>query len=490
MAGPTPSPPLREILFAVLDTETTGWSPAGGGLTEIAAARFQGGDCLGTYQTLVDPGTAIPPFITDLTGITGEALRGAPPVSAVLPSLLEFLGPAVLVGHNLPFDLSFLDAALVGSDRPPLAPSTVDTLTLARRLLAGEVPDCRLGTLAAVLRLDHRPSHRALDDVLATADLLHLLIERASAYGVEDLADLQDLPRLLGHRQSAKLELTAGLPREPGIYWFEGRGGEVLLVGRAGDIRARTRSWFVRRPGVRLGGLLDETTAVGHLRCAGPLEAAVAEIRLVDRLRPRYNRRLRAWDRWAYLVPSSGTRPGMVATRRPPSGAGPVLGPFGSLGEARGSARALEGLLPDPRERLAALAGARSGLEEERLRDLLGEGGSATVPLARVVDRHRREEALREGGRLVLEARSGERLVFEGGRLVIGGLGEAPGGPARARIDPGAGPVGPLTAGEASELDLLATWLDGEERGGAIRVVEGELDWPCGERRPAARAET
>ena len=135
----------------------------------------------------------MPPLITLLTGITDDMVHGAPPVSTVLPAFLEFVRGAVVVGHNVSFDLAFLDAALAESDRARLTNTTVDTLALARRLLVPDVPNCRLRTLAAILDLEHRPSHRALDDVLATADLLHRLIERATGYGVFVLGDLVEL---------------------------------------------------------------------------------------------------------------------------------------------------------------------------------------------------------------------------------------------------------------------------------------------------------
>ncbi|HEX6420003.1 MAG TPA: exonuclease domain-containing protein, partial [Acidimicrobiales bacterium] len=171
--------PLHAVTFCVLDLETTGGSPGDCAITEIGAARYRGGERLGTFQTLVDPGAPIAPAITALTGITDALVRAAPPLGAVLPALLEFVGGAVLVGHNLRFDVSFLDVALTADERGAVGLHRVDTVALARRLVADEVPDCRLGTLADHLRLGHRPTHRALDDALATADLLHALLERA-----------------------------------------------------------------------------------------------------------------------------------------------------------------------------------------------------------------------------------------------------------------------------------------------------------------------
>jgi DNA polymerase-3 subunit epsilon len=237
--------PLHEVTFCVVDLETTGASAAVCDITEVGAARFRGGECLGTFQTLVNPAAPLDPAVRALTGITDAMLRPAPPVSAVLPTLAEFVGGSVLVGHNLRFDVSFLDAALTAGDRSPVGLRTVDTVALARRLVRDEVPDCRLGTLAHHLGLDHVPTHRALDDVLATADLLHLLLERAATFGVTVLDDLLQLPRLAAHPHAGKLRLTNRLPRAPGVYVLRDGQGEALHVGRADDdLRRRVRSLF------------------------------------------------------------------------------------------------------------------------------------------------------------------------------------------------------------------------------------------------------
>ena len=188
---------LYDVTFAVVDVETTGGGPETGGLTEVGAAKFRGGECLGTFATLVDAQAAIPPFITELTGITDEMVRAAPPLPGALSFFVEFVGPSVLVGHNVDFDLGFINAALERLERPALRNTVVDTLTLARRLAGPEIPNCRLATLAAAMRLEHRPAHRALDDVMATADLLHRLIEDATGYGVFRLGELVALDRTL-----------------------------------------------------------------------------------------------------------------------------------------------------------------------------------------------------------------------------------------------------------------------------------------------------
>ena len=293
--------PLHAVTFCIIDLETTGGNRNEDRITEIGAVKVRGGECLGTFQTLVNPGRAIPPTITMLTGLTDVLVAAAPRVEGVLGPLLDFVGDAVIVGHNIGFDLAFLRAACARDGRPPLSGTVIDTVALARRLVRDEVPDCRLGTLATRLRLAHRPTHRALDDALATTDLLHLLIERAAGLGVMGLDDLVALAKLAGHPQAGKLKMTADLPRRPGVYMFRGLRDEVLYVGKATNLRQRVRSYFGSDDRRKIGPMLRETHAVTHLELPDPLTAEVIEGRLIARLLPRYNRSGTRADRYCYI---------------------------------------------------------------------------------------------------------------------------------------------------------------------------------------------
>ena len=108
---------LRETTFVVVDLETTGGRARPGAdgtadaITEIGAVKIRGGEVLGEFATLIDPGRDIPPKVVELTGITSAMVRDAPPISAVLPMFLEFAHGAVLVAHNAGFEIGFLRAA-------------------------------------------------------------------------------------------------------------------------------------------------------------------------------------------------------------------------------------------------------------------------------------------------------------------------------------------------------------------------------------------
>lgn len=287
------STPLFDVTFCVLDLETTGGSPRDCEITEIGAVKYHHGDLVGTYQTLVDPGTSIPPSITVLTGITQAMVIEAPRIEEALPSFLEFIGDSVIVGHNVRFDMSFLNAAAVRLGYGQLPQQTVDTAGLARRLIRSDVRNLKLQTLAAHFRSPTTPNHRALEDARATAHVLHGLLERAGTIGVTNLDDLIQLPKAKGSAHYSKISLTEDLPRQPGVYIFKDREGQPVYIGKATNLRARVRQYFYGDKRRTIGNLMRELHSVEHQVCATPLEAEIAELRLIHAHRPRYNRKSR-----------------------------------------------------------------------------------------------------------------------------------------------------------------------------------------------------
>src|SRR5581483_3854396 len=456
--------PLSDVTFVVVDLETTGTVPGRSRIIEVAAAKYRGGECLGTFQTLVNPECGLPPFIVALTGITEALVVPAPTIGEVLPALLEFIGGAVLVGHNLRFDTSFLDADLVASGRPRLANRRVDTLTLARRLVRDEVADCRLATLAAWFRTATAPTHRALDDVQATAGVLHGLFERAAAFGVLALDDLLSLPS--SPLALRKLPLLVGLPRAPGVYVFRAADGRAVHVGRAADVRNRVRSLFLAGGRRRVARLLRETVAVEYLPCAHPLEAAIGELRLHHAHRPSFDGRPRRWKSCAYLKCTAGRWPRLAVVHTVRADGGLYLGPFPGAAPARFVRSAVEAALPVRR--------GGAGVAEAVRRGLSGEGDLLLGPLAVRVDRLtaagragdaafaaeqlralsgalRRQavlDGLRAAGRLVLDV-GGHVVDLDRGRLVAVDRSPAPSS------------APPATAGRAEADEILAVgrWL-------------------------------
>ena len=191
---------LAETTFVVLDLETSGAAPStGAGITEIGALKVRGGAIIGQFQSFVNPGHALPEFITSLTGITDAMLYDAPEIDQILPTFFEFLGShheTVLVAHNAPFDIGFLKAAAISTDFQWPDYIVVDTVRIARSALGrDEVRDCKLSTLAEFFGASIEPNHRALDDARATVDVLHGIFERLGSFGVSTLGELTTFKR-------------------------------------------------------------------------------------------------------------------------------------------------------------------------------------------------------------------------------------------------------------------------------------------------------
>ncbi|HEU5159888.1 MAG TPA: DEDD exonuclease domain-containing protein [Streptosporangiaceae bacterium] len=345
----TESQALVDVTFVVVDLETTGGSPAESAITEVGAVKVRGGERLGEFATLVDPGSPIPPFITVLTGITQQMVLAAPAIETVLPSFLEFARGCVLVAHNAPFDVGFLRSACAAQGYPWPAFSVVDTADLARRVLTrDEVPDCRLATLARFFRSTTQPRHRALADARATVDVLHGLIERVGSFGVFSLPELMTFAKTPSPEQQRKRHLADDMPSAPGVYMFEDARGEILYVGKSGDLRTRVRSYFTaaetRR---RVREMIGIAERVRPIVCATGLEAEVRELRLIAEHKPRYNRRSRFPERALWLkLTTNEPFPRLSLVRECRADGAAYLGPFSNARQAEAARAALHEAVP------------------------------------------------------------------------------------------------------------------------------------------------
>jgi DNA polymerase III subunit epsilon len=322
--------PLFDTTFVVLDLETTGLRPGLDRITEVGAVKVRGGEVLGELRTFVHPGCAIPPAISAVTGITDAMVRDAPRIGTVLPTVLDFLGGAVLVAHNARFDVAFLRAAATAHGAGAFDPVVVDTAQLARRLVRDEVRDCRLGTLARHFRSTTRPDHRALTDARATVDVLHGLLERAGTLGATTLEDLRDLARSTSERAFRRIGLVDGAPSSPGVYRFLDARGEVLYVGKATDLRSRLRTYFGQDPRRRIADLVRETARVTWQPTATVLEAEVLELRAIHAHRPRYNRRSRRPEAAVHVAVTAEAFPRLSVVGAPGRAHRRTVGPVAS----------------------------------------------------------------------------------------------------------------------------------------------------------------
>ena len=172
--------------IVMLDFETTGLSPAmGDRITEVAALRIVGGKVAERYVSLINCNVRIPSFITSLTGISQAMVDTAPPVSRVLPELLDFIGGDALSAHNASFDEKFLVAESARLGLAPAHQGLVCSLKLSRRVFPG-LASYKLGQLSGQLGIRFRSAaHRAESDAEVAAEvLIHIGRHIGSSYGL------------------------------------------------------------------------------------------------------------------------------------------------------------------------------------------------------------------------------------------------------------------------------------------------------------------
>jgi DNA polymerase-3 subunit epsilon len=353
--------PLESARFVVVDLETTGLRPGQSRICEIGAVRVDGLVPAGTFETLVDPGEPLPRLVVSLTGIVDADLAGAPGPAEAVRRFLAFAGDSVLVAHNARFDLAFLDREVERLTGRRVAAPVVDTVGLARRLLAGRVSRASLASLSHFFGTSARPCHRALPDAQATAEVLIALLGLAQERGAQTIADLCRLAAPRTRRIYDKRSLAFGAPSRPGVYLFRGAGDQVLYVGRARELRARLRSYFRtdrQRPAVEAA--IAAVERIEWRVLGSELEAGLEELRLLRELRPPANARGSRPDRYLYLKPKGES---YSVTSEPTD-----LGPIRSRRRAELAARALAGATPG--ELALLTAGGPLPRLRAKLRDL------------------------------------------------------------------------------------------------------------------------
>ncbi len=181
---------IESTEYTVVDIETTGLSKNRHAITEIAAVKFLDGKVVGEFQSLVNPETHIPSFITRLTGIDDSMVADAPTIDKVIPEFLDFLGNSVIVAHNATFDYGFLQVNAEKFLGSGLSNEKLCTRKLANRLLP-DLHSKRLSCLCQYFDIENEQAHRAMGDVRATAQVFEEFLEMMSEKGFKSKEDVQ-----------------------------------------------------------------------------------------------------------------------------------------------------------------------------------------------------------------------------------------------------------------------------------------------------------
>lgn len=184
--------------YIIVDIETTGLSKERHHITEIAAVQFDGEKIIKKFQTLINPQTPIPWFITHLTGITNDMVQDAPTIEQALPDFFDFLGDHILVAHNATFDYGFLNHNGIYHLNTSIKNHTLCTRKLANRLLP-ELPSKRLECLCQYFNITNERAHRAMGDVMATVKIFKKFLSLLKKQWIENKTEIIGFQHLARH---------------------------------------------------------------------------------------------------------------------------------------------------------------------------------------------------------------------------------------------------------------------------------------------------
>jgi DNA polymerase-3 subunit epsilon len=325
--------PVAAARFVVVDLETTGQSPDMTGITEIGAIRIENGKEVGRFDTLVNPGRPIPPYVAKLTGITDEMVSTAPAIEDLIADFVDFASDAVLVAHNAAFDAALLDQVTRRILARPLGLPSLCTLKLTRCLMP-ELTKASLDALSEHFQLTSNARHRAMADAEVTAAVLERLIAiddgRCKTVGDLLVAQEEADGEARVELQLSRAELES-LPPSSGVYWLIAADGSTLYVGNASHLRDEVLEGYLsptHRSG-RQRTMLSAAVKLGFRATATSLETALVEAEELRRRNPEFNRGDRHLPRGFYVkVSHRGSFPRVHVSARIARDGGTYLGPI------------------------------------------------------------------------------------------------------------------------------------------------------------------
>lgn len=273
-----------------VDIETNGGNGFRGRIIEIGAVRVENGEIVDTLNLLINPGSTIPHWITNLTGITQNDLVNAPYLEDVAFEIREFLKDAIFVAHNVRFDYSFIKRELEASGYT-FKPKLFCTVRMSRHMY----PENKGHSLEKIITrhgIITKTRHRAYDDAKAIYDFTKLAIAEKGSEAFISSLEKQLKTRTLPPNLDESL--VKNVSSSPGVYIFESEDGMPLYVGKSINLRSRILSHFASDTKMyREMKLSQNSFKVRTIETDTELEALLLESQMIKELLPLYNRKLR-----------------------------------------------------------------------------------------------------------------------------------------------------------------------------------------------------
>lgn len=272
--------------YAIVDIETTGGMARRDRITEIGIVLYDGGKIIDTYDSLINPERSIPANITRITGITDKMVADAPKFFEVAKRVVEMTEGAIFVAHNVRFDYTFIREEFKSLGYT-YSKRQLDTVRLSRKSFPG-LRSYSLGNLINHFGISVKNRHRALDDALATTELLERILSK------EDAEDNIKLFINHGLRESQlpgaiTMDTIHDLPEECGVYYFHNDYGKVVYVGKSINIKKRVIQHFVKSDR-KAENLQKQVTSITYELTGSELVSLLLESYEIKKYQPVINK--------------------------------------------------------------------------------------------------------------------------------------------------------------------------------------------------------
>jgi DNA polymerase-3 subunit epsilon len=288
---------MKPQLYAVVDIETTGGMARRDRITEIAIVLFDGEKIVDKFESLINPERSIPYEITRITGITDSMVSNAPKFYEVAKKVVDMTEGAIFVAHNVRFDYSFIreEFASLGFT---LTRRQLCTVVLSRKAFPG-LKSYSLGNLIRHFDIQVENRHRAMDDVLATVDILGRILSNED--GVQQADRIVNAGIKASHLpKDISIERIHNLPESIGVYYFYNEYGHVIYVGKSINIRKRVMQHFGNID-IKTDKFIAKVADITYEETGSELIAMLLESNEIKALQPEVNKAQRAKD-YPYFV--------------------------------------------------------------------------------------------------------------------------------------------------------------------------------------------
>ena len=275
--------------LTILDVETTGMKAGTNKIIEIYILKVLNEKVIDEYYSKFNPKQSIPLFISNLTGIYQWHIEDAPIIDDEILNIKNFISDSIIIGHNLKFDLSFLNYALKSNNLQKFNNETLDTLNLSRALLRSKVKNHKLVTLSRYFKTINQNDHNAKADVLTTYEVFkHLTV-------FEQIRDKKNVEGINNFLNSVDLHLKnkfniKNIPNTFGVYMFSNKEN-VQYVGKSNNLRNRINSHLSYSRSYKSNKIVNSCDNLKVINLNSELASLIVEHRLINKLKPSLNRR-------------------------------------------------------------------------------------------------------------------------------------------------------------------------------------------------------